>query len=575
MHMPDRDPALQADLPEEPLGVPPEPLQGDDANGSVEARRAALEGRDLPDFLYQRGMAHYQRREWRAALEYFTRLQEIQPDRQGLAPLLDEVRWFIQLESLELDEAPGHVPTPPMAPASSRPRWLWRLLAIVLVIAFAVIAVAWSQGRLTGWLGGSKQAQLQELYNRGQSRLALGDYEGAREAFAQLVALAPDDPEAQAGLARAERLKALAERYRQATAAILAEDWEAAAAHLSAILAVDPNYADAAQQAAFVERRRELDRLYTEGVRLYDLGDWAGALARFEQIEQQDPGFRRDAVQEFLFVSYLNDGQALLSQPDADSETIRRAIERFGSALRIHPRNVQAAEARRLSSIYLEARLAYERGDLTDARARLESLLEEKPDYASGRAAELLFTVLVKIGDQALAQGDPEAARQAYEAALELNVSDRGPAREGLKAVERAIATPTPTPTPTPVAVVRVQVLNVRAGPGTEFDVISQVRLDDVLQVVARTPIGDWLLICCVNDQQEGWVSSRLVGLNVPVATVPEALVLPPTPTPTPTPTFTPAPPPPPPPPPERPRERRPTPTPTPVPPTPTPTPPR
>jgi ABC-type sulfate/molybdate transport systems ATPase subunit len=65
-----------------------------------------------------------------------------------------------------------------------------------------------------------------------------------------------------------------------------------------------PNYADAAQQAAFVARRQELDRLYAEGVRLYDLGDWAGALARFEQIEQQGPGFRRDAVQEFLFVCY-------------------------------------------------------------------------------------------------------------------------------------------------------------------------------------------------------------------------------------------------------------------------------
>ncbi|NOZ28752.1 MAG: tetratricopeptide repeat protein [Chloroflexi bacterium] len=563
--MPDQDPTLRADAPEDSLDIRLGSSQKPDVDGTSDARRAALKGQDLPDFLYQRGMAHYQRREWRAALEYFTRLQEIQPDRQGLAPLLDEVRWFIQLELLEQEEVPERRPIAEPAPPAARPRWLFRVLVLFLVAAVTVIGVAWSQGRLGSWTGGGRQAQLQELYNRGQSRLALGDYEGAREAFAQLVELAPDDPEAQAGLARAERLQALAERYRKATAAILAEDWDAAAAHLSAILAVDPNYADAAQQAAFVARRQELDRLYTEGVRLYDLGDWAGALARFEQIEQQDPGFRRDAVQEFLFVCYLNDGWALISQPGAGSEATRRAIERFGSALRIHPRNVQAAEARRLSSIYLEAQLAFERGDLVDARARLESLLAEKPDYASGRAMELLFTTLVKMGEQALARGDPEGAREVYEAALSLNVADRGPAEEGLKAVELAIATPTPTPTPTPVAVVRVQVLNVRAGPGTEFDVISQVRLDDVLQVVARTPVGDWLLICCVNDQQEGWVSSRLVGLNVPVATVPEALVLPPTPTPTPTSTPAATPTPPPPPPKERERPRKPTPTPTPL----------
>ncbi|HEY65195.1 MAG TPA: tetratricopeptide repeat protein, partial [Caldilineae bacterium] len=485
--MAEHDPTVRSGSSQEPSEVSAEWTPRYDADGSADARRAALEGQELPDFLYQRGMAHYQRREWRAALEYFTRLREIQPDRPGLGPLLDEVQWFIQLESLGQEEVERpYLPAEPQP--VSRPRWTLRALALVLIVAAVVVGVTWSQGWLTGWLGMGRQAELQELYNRGQSRLALGDYEGAREAFARLVELAPDDPEARAGLERAERLKTLAERYRQATAAILAEDWDAAAAHLSAILAVDPNYADAAQQAAFVARRQELDRLYAEGVRLYDLGDWAGALARFEQIEQRDPGFRRDAVQEFLFVCYLNDGWALISQPGAGSEETRRAIERFGSALRIHPRNVQAAEARRLSSIYLEAQLAFERGDLADARARLEALLEEKPDYASGRAMELLFTTLVKMGDQALARGEPLRARELYQAALELNVPDRAPAEAGLRAVELAIATPTPTPTPTPVAVVRAQVLNVRAGPGTEFDVISQVRVDDILQVIARTP---------------------------------------------------------------------------------------
>ncbi len=570
--MPDPDPVLRAertDLPQEPLKSHSEFLQRDEADGSADARRAIAEGQDLPGFLYQRGLAHYQRREWQAALEYFTHLQQIQPDRQGLAPLLDEVRWFILLESLGVDDAQEGTLVAELMPPAPRSRRPLRLLVLVLGVIVVGLGIAWSQSWLSGWWGGGQQAQLQEWYNRGQSRLALGDYEGAREAFAQLVALAPDDPEAQAGLARAERLKLLAERYRQATAAIMAEDWEAAAAHLSAILAIDPNYADAAQQATFVAHRREVARLYTEAVRAYDQGDWAGALALFEQVEQQDPGFRRDTVQEFLFVCYFNDGQVLLSQPGAGSEATRRAIERFGSALRIHPRNVQVAEARRLSSIYLEAQLAFERGNLADARARLETLLAENSDYAGGRAVELLFAIWVKIGDQALARGEPESARQAYQAALDLNVPDRKVAEAGLEAVARAIATPTPTSTPTPVAVVRAEVLNVRSGPGTEFDVIGQVKLDDLLQVIARTPVGDWLLICCIANQQEGWVSSRLVGLNVPVVVVPEALALPPTPTPTltPTPDATPTPPPPPPPPSEEREKPRPKPTPVPTPP--------
>ena len=44
-----------------------------------------------PETLYQQCMAHYQRREWQAALEGFTRLRELQPERQGLDDLLDEV----------------------------------------------------------------------------------------------------------------------------------------------------------------------------------------------------------------------------------------------------------------------------------------------------------------------------------------------------------------------------------------------------------------------------------------------------------------------------------------------------
>ena len=50
---------------------------------SAETSNPASEPAFDPEALYQQGMAHYQRREWEAALACFTRLREVQPDRQG------------------------------------------------------------------------------------------------------------------------------------------------------------------------------------------------------------------------------------------------------------------------------------------------------------------------------------------------------------------------------------------------------------------------------------------------------------------------------------------------------------
>jgi hypothetical protein len=101
---------------------------------------------------------------------------------------------------------------------------------------------------------------------------------------------------------------------------------------------------------------------------------------------------------------------------------------------------------------------------------------------------------------------------------------------------------PTPTPEPSPVVQVVVETLNVRQGPGAEYPRIGQVRQGDRLQVIARSPAGEWYLICCVGGKQ-GWVAVEYVRLvEGTTAAIPVATAIPPTPVPRPT--NTPAPPP-------------------------------
>lgn len=102
--------------------------------------------------------------------------------------------------------------------------------------------------------------------------------------------------------------------------------------------------------------------------------------------------------------------------------------------------------------------------------------------------------------------------------------------------------TPTATPRPKPVAVVLNPRVNVRSGPGTDFDVVAQAPQGARLDLVGRNEAGDWWQVCCVNGQR-GWITDELIAKEGPVEQVELSPDLPTaTPIPSPTPTSMPTP---------------------------------
>lgn len=90
--------------------------------------------------------------------------------------------------------------------------------------------------------------------------------------------------------------------------------------------------------------------------------------------------------------------------------------------------------------------------------------------------------------------------------------------------VPAPIDTPTEVPTSTPVPVSGPSAngnANLRAGPGTGFAVAGSVQPGEQLEVIGRTPAGDWLKLATGL-----WIASKLVN-DVPDAPVVEAPVLP------------------------------------------------
>ena len=69
-------------------------------------------------------------------------------------------------------------------------------------------------------------------------------------------------------------------------------------------------------------------------------------------------------------------------------------------------------------------------------------------------------------------------------------------------------------PTPTPGggelrATVNVDRLNMRSGPGADFDIVAKLEHNHALTVLARNERGDWWYVCCAADATtRGWVSA-------------------------------------------------------------------
>jgi len=99
---------------------------------------------------------------------------------------------------------------------------------------------------------------------------------------------------------------------------------------------------------------------------------------------------------------------------------------------------------------------------------------------------------------------------------------------------------PMPTVTPTseapslPDGTVAVNLLNLRSGPGLEYDILAHLQKGDALKARARIEAGDWVKVSTAAGL-EGWVAVEHVALNIPLDSIPLAVEMPPTPVPGPT----------------------------------------
>ncbi len=394
---------------------------------------------------------YYQRRQWRDALAALARLQAMQSQRQGVAALVDEINWFIQLEEMAPQQRP---PDAVDKPASTRLRWLPWILSLLILIAAVVTILVVAGDRILGLPSRAPDPSLVELYNEGQSQLAIGNYDGAIKAFERILVIDANDIGAQAGLKQAQLLSDLAQKYQGAQEAIEKRDWSTARAQLEAIASVYPSYEDVDTLLPHVQRQQELDDLFDQGATAYNASNWPEAIRLFGMVRDRDPAFRTDAVQESLFVSYLEQGESLVNAPGNNLDAVRQAIQHFNAALTIHPDNQRAAQSRRLAGLYETGVRAAQRNDWNAVVENLGPVYETRPGYGGGQITCLLYQAYTALAKSEVGQGSYRAALAHVQAALGLEPAcGNSTEAQGIEqAVVLALATPTPTSTATATA---------------------------------------------------------------------------------------------------------------------------
>jgi hypothetical protein len=79
-------------------------------------------------------------------------------------------------------------------------------------------------------------------------------------------------------------------------------------------------------------------------------------------------------------------------------------------------------------------------------------------------------------------------------------------------ATPEATATPSTPPTPKAQAQVTANGLNLRDAPGANSNIVGNARTGDSFSVIGKTTDGNWLQVCCFNEQQV-WLSAAYVNL--------------------------------------------------------------
>lgn len=310
---------------------------------------------------------------------------------------------------VEMNQTSGEEPNP--ATKGNRHRIWINLLLVLLAIAIFVGSLAASA--YAGIYVGERDREtrretvIDEHYQAGITALNEGRFERAVAEFGYVLQLAPDHALAQEGLAEAQTR-----------------------------LEVKPTPTlEAAQSLA--------EKLLEQAEASYEQEDWVNTARTLTQLRALDPAHEQARVEEMLFTSLFNAGQAYL-----DEDQLEVGISYLDQAIALRPLDADVVARRNLAARYLDA-LNYWGVDWELCIQRFEALYATAPDYKD--VAYRLYQGHIEYGTYLASIGEMCPAEIQYSQALRM-YADAGLEEKRAAAAQTClIATPVPVSGTTPI----------------------------------------------------------------------------------------------------------------------------
>ncbi len=397
------------------------------------------------DPLYQEGLKHFGLGQWAEAAACFSQLQASHPDDPRVKQFLETA----QLRASAIATAPRRT--------AGQGIWLRRLswlgVLIILLVLAGGIFLAYQTWVVPVQAENARLAHLDQLRSAAEIQVASGSYQEAISTYQTLLAEAPGDPVAKAGLARTQQLVTVGDFYAQATAALNAGDQAQAQQFLEKIAAIDPNYRDAGSLLAQIKATQDLEQQYQAALQLQQANQLPDAIQAFEQIRSIDRNFKPQDIAGYLYSDYFQIAEQRVQQAKTIGD-IESAEALYQKALTVRPLDAPADQARRLGQAFLDGAAAYQAKNWEDTIRLLSPVHQQQPEYFSGQVRRWLFEAFMTTGQTFLSKSDPFSARDRFAEAVRLaKTPDEQTSAQQQYDIANRLTTPTPTvrPSPTPL----------------------------------------------------------------------------------------------------------------------------
>lgn len=320
--------------------------------------------------IYLEAMGHFQVGKWDEGFSKLGELQKVYPTEAELRALRQEMEVRARISEYEIEEIK-------LSKRSQIIRNGLKFLVVLVILVGGFLAI----NTYSGWIGGQiaqaqtdlsenlLQAQMAVEFRNGQQLIIAGKSDEALSVYENIKSKNPEFPGLSDAITQAQNLKEVEVQYTQAMDLLKQGDAAQALSILQAINQTMPNYRDVSLQLKMLQSQTEMSSILQQADLAYAEGRFEDALSGFESLRLMDSTFQSMLVEENLFRSYIQAAQALLGEPVASLDTLKKIDDYFSKALALRPLDREALAARTQVRLVIEDSMIGEY--LTQAQATL------------------------------------------------------------------------------------------------------------------------------------------------------------------------------------------------------------